>query len=74
MQCAQDFFFFHTNDKLPSLWLQVLLGTILILPVLEQSHPEFRVAFSSRLLKDCFILAPHLGHSSQASPLLSGAS
>lgn len=67
------FFFFHTNDKLPSPWLQLLLGTILTLPVLEQSYPEFCAAFLSRRLKDHFILAPRLGHSSQASALLSGA-
>lgn len=73
MECAQDFFFFHTNDKLPSPWLQLLLGTILTLPVLEQSYPEFCAAFLSRRLKDHFILAPRLGHSSQASALLSGA-
>lgn len=66
-------FFFHTNDKLPSPWLQLLLGTILTLPVLEQSYPEFCAAFLSRHLKDHFILAPRLGHSSQASALLSGA-
>lgn len=44
-------FFFHTNDKLPSPWLQLLLGTILTLPVLEQSYPEFCAASYPDTLK-----------------------
>lgn len=71
MECVRDFFFFfHPNDQLPSGWLQLLLGTMLALPVLEQSGPEGLGAFFSRRLKDGCLLAPQLRCSSKVLALL----